>query len=116
MMEEKEFNINDVMAKVKELRIGFTSERDFQFIMGVAIRKLYKNANVVMEYKYPKKALINNKERQFVDIMVIINDNWYPIELKYNYKKCDIHITEELKYELEFHLAGQILEKNMVKT
>ena len=45
------------MNKVNELRSRFTSERDFQFIMEVAIKDLYKIDDVIMEYQYPKKVL-----------------------------------------------------------
>ena len=103
-MSEEEFNIKRVMKTIKEdLRKGFTSELDFQFIIGATIRDIYKNATVIMEYKYPKGTLCENKERQYVDIMAVINGKWYPIELKYKYKECNINITKELEYKLENH-------------
>lgn len=99
MRKENEFNIEDVMAKVKELRNGglFTSERDFQFILGVAIRELYKTAIVVMEYYNPSS---NENKRQYIDILVIMNNKYYPIELKYKHKKNNIKITDNLDYKL----------------
>ena len=47
--------------------------------------------------------LCENKERQYVDIMVILNDKWYPIELKYNCKECDIKIAKGIEYLLKNH-------------
>ena len=98
-MNEKDFSIEEVMSKVQELRSGFISECDFQFIMGVAIRDLYKIDDIVMEYKYPDEAIKNN-ERQYIDILVIMNNKYYPIELKYKHKCNNIEITKNLNYDL----------------
>ncbi len=101
MSKKSEFNIKNVMEEVEEnsLRYGFISECDFQFIIGVAIMKLYKDATVVMEYKYPEEALLKKDEN--IDILVIMNNKYYPIELKYKHKGCEnLKITNDLDYEL----------------
>ena len=97
-----EFIIENVMKEVKLLRKGFTSECDLQFITGVAIKNVYPDAKVLMEYSYPPQALLTgDKNRQYIDILVIINNKYYPIELKYKHKSCqNILIFENLKYNL----------------
>ena len=103
MCNENEFNIEKVITTAKELKNGFffTSERDFQFMVGVAIKTLYKNATVIMEYRYPGGALIETNERQYIDILVIMDDKYYPIELKYKHKGVNVEIAKDLDYELK---------------
>ncbi len=103
MSQKSEFDIENVMKEVKEnsLRYGFVSECDFQFIIGVAIMKLYKDATVVMEYEYPRDTLLKEGERQYIDILVIMNNKYYPIELKYKHKGCEkLQITNDLYCKL----------------
>ncbi len=112
MTNDYHFNIVNVMDEVARLRKGFTLESDFQFILGCAIKNLYKeHAEIIMEYKYPKEALINN-QRQNIDILVIINNKCYPIELKYNYKyenyeTIGMSLTNHIKYKLDKNSKGQ---------
>lgn len=102
MNKNLEFDIKEVMDEVKKnsKRNGFTSEFDLQFFIGVAIKKLYKeDVTIVMEYRYPNPTE-NEEVRQYLDILVIMNDKYYPIELKYKHKGDNIEITEKLKYDL----------------
>lgn len=95
MSKKTEFNIKDIINKMN--RYNFISEYDLQFIMGVAIKKLYKNATVAMEYCYSTQ----NNNRQYIDIFVIMDNKYYPIELKYKHKGCNnLKITDNLDYNL----------------
>lgn len=100
MTQNKIFDIEEVMKKVESLRNGFTVEHDFQFIMGVAIREIYPNANVIMEYKYPEIEDATKQKRQYIDILVIMDNKYYPIELKYKHKGEVLCISENIKTEL----------------
>lgn len=113
-----DFNINKVMDKVKEMRNGFTLESDFQFVVGRAILDLY-NVDVIMEYN-PNQENIDieneskednegnkDKKREYIDIMVIGNDQFIPIELKYKHSQCKVKIKEEEKDTGYYKLTNQ---------
>lgn len=108
---DKEFNIKSVMEEVQKIRTGFTLEGDFQFTLGLAIYKKYKNkVNVIMEYKYPEEALLQKNAKQYIDILVIMNNKWYPIELKYKHSKCDVVFFSDS--ESIYALENQSCRKN----
>lgn len=106
-MDKEKFDIEAIMNEVKILReCFFTSERDLQFVVGLAIMKKYKkDATVVMEYNPDNKSnqqpfKVKDNHRQYIDILVIMDNKYYPIELKYKHKKQIIKITENLEYVL----------------
>lgn len=113
-----DFNINKVMDNVKEMRNGFTLESDFQFVIGSAILDLYK-VDVIMEYNPDQDNIdIENeskednegnkdKKREYIDIMVIGNDQFIPIELKYKHSQCKVKIKEEKENTGYYKLANQ---------
>ena len=66
------------------------SEADFQLEIAMCIKERYKNAKVLLEYT-PKF-----KPDMHIDILVLLNGEWIPIELKYVTKKLSIEIQENL--------------------
>ncbi len=103
-MYTKEFDIRKVMTNLSKLRQGFTLEGDFQFMLGYVIKKMYRHAQVIMEYNYPSGTLLKEEKdtRQSIDVLVIFNKNCYPIELKYNYdyKRGIIKLDKDIDYKI----------------
>ena len=69
------------MQKLKEKRTIFVSEADFQLELAWIIKDEYPNAKVRLEYS-PAFDL-----SMHIDILVIIDRKWIPIELKYKTKR-----------------------------
>ena len=81
---KSEFNLNLVIENLKKVKKVFTSEAEFQLEMAVIIRKLYPNAKVLLEYN----PIFDTK--RYIDILVILENKYYPIELKYKTKECSL--------------------------
>ena len=75
-------DIKSIMKKLGTKRCLFTSEADFQLELAWIIKDEYPNAKVRLEY-CPSFNL-----DMHIDILVIIENNWIPIELKYKTKGC----------------------------
>lgn len=108
----KKFNIKEVMDKVSEIRDGFALEVDFQFVFGLAIRDLYGDeATIIMGYKYPDDALLEEDTiRQYIDVLVIMNKKWYPVELKFKHSKCKVSLFSDFK--IMYELSNQSCRTN----
>ncbi len=113
----KEFNINDVIEKLKKKGKVFVSEKDFQLELAWTIKELYKNdVSVKLEYR-PKDVIIEytdkNKRKRttsmYIDILVIQNNKWYPIELKYKTNKI-INNIEHIDYYIDSNDKDEIIE------
>lgn len=76
------FDIKLVIDKLRNKRKIFVSERDLQLEMALTIKKLYPNAKIRFEY-CPSFDL-----NMHIDILVIIDSKWYPVELKYKTRGC----------------------------
>lgn len=74
------FNIKGVIDILKKRKI-FTSEADLQLELAGTIKDEYKDANVRLEY------CPDFNSKMHIDILVIIDGKWIPIELKYKTKK-----------------------------
>lgn len=105
-----------ILEELKEKRPVFCSEADFQFELAGTIRdylkeKNYKNVQVLLEYYQLYESI---SHPIYIDILIIIDGYWYPIELKYKTKgNSNKNIT--LKYSdagyefgLKNHLAQNI--------
>ena len=92
----KQFNIELIISKLKEKRKIFVSEADFQLEMAWVIKEEYPNSKVRLEY-CPSFDL-----NMHIDILVIIDSKWIPIELKYKTKGCKKYIDNEI-----FNLKNQ---------
>ena len=90
-----------IIKKLSEKRKIFVSEADFQLEFAWIIKELYPNAIVRLEYS---PAFDTNMH---IDILVIIDNMWIPIELKYKTKGCRKIIDGEL-YDLKNHSAKDV--------
>ncbi len=94
-------DIELVISKLKEKRKLFVSEADLQLELAWIIKDEYPDAKVRLEY-CPSFDL-----NMHIDILVIINDKWIPIELKYKTKNCYKVIDDEI-YNLKTHGAKDV--------
>ena len=86
----KEFDIELVISKLKNKRKVFVSEADFQLEMAWIIKQEYPNAKVRLEY------CPTFDFNMHIDILVVIDNQWIPIELKYKTKGCQKEIDNEI--------------------
>ena len=96
-----EIDIYSVMDHLKNRRKVFCSEADFQFEMALVIKELYPSFKIRMEYR-PR---FDRKMR--IDILLVSDTGWIPIELKYKTKQCEIEVNNET-YMLSNHSAKDI--------
>lgn len=94
-------NIELVMEKLRERRKIFVSEADFQLEMAWIIKEQYPNAKVRLEY------CPTFDFNMHIDILVIIDNKWIPIELKYKTKGCMKNIDDEI-FNLKNHGAKDV--------
>ena len=97
----KEFNIELIISKLKEKRKIFVSEADFQLEIAWIIKELYPTAKVRMEY------CPSFDFNMHIDILVVIDNEWIPIELKYKTKGCSKIIDDEI-FNLKNHGAKDV--------
>lgn len=77
----KEFSIEYIISKLKAQKKEFKDEREFQLAMATLIKEIYQNeVTVCIEFCPIFDFSIK------IDILVIMNNRWYPIELKYRKK------------------------------
>ena len=100
-MDDKSLNIPFLLEKLSEKRPVFHSEADFQLELGWLIKEYYPHATVRMEYCPAFDTGMH------IDILVIINKKWIPIELKYKTKACEITVDGEL-FHLKNHAAKNL--------
>lgn len=106
--------LDKAIEKLKENNKIFVSEKDFQVELAYAIKMLakeeeYEKFDLKLEYcpykfkiRYRGKKNKNNQDIEkamHIDILIIYNSKWYPIELKYK--------TEELDNEKDVFLKKQ---------
>lgn len=94
-------DINEIINNLKKRRSIFTSEADFQLEMAWTIKGMYPNAHVRMEF-CPEFA-----PSMHIDILVVIDGVWIPIELKYKTKRCTKIVNGE-KFFLKEHGAKDV--------
>lgn len=87
-------DIKALITKLCQNRKAFFSEADFQFSLATTIKEKYKDADVLLEY-HP-----DFDKDMHIDILVIKDGKWIPIELKYKTKECEIQISDH-KYRLK---------------
>ena len=95
----------DLKKQIIELsksRKIFHSEADFQFALAWQIQKAYPSAEVRLEY-----CPSGTEKVMHIDILVIIDGNWFPIELKYKTLKCS-KIWNDEKFNLKSHGAQDL--------
>lgn len=78
--------IKNSFEKLKNIRF-FVSEADFQCSLGLELSKSFKNdknTKVILEFPINQNGRII-----YIDIMIVKDKSFYPIELKYKTKKID---------------------------
>ena len=96
-----DFDIKLIIDNLKNKRKIFVSERDLQLEMALTIKKLYPNAKIRLEY-CPSFDL-----NMHIDILVIIDSKWYPVELKYKTRGCKKIVDNEI-FNLKNHGAKDV--------
>lgn len=91
-------DISLVLEKLKSRRAVFNSEADFQLEFGWLLKELYPDYFIRMEY-CPKA-----NRNMHIDILVITDNGWIPIELKYKTKSCILNVNDE-EFVLKNHSA-----------
>lgn len=87
-------NIDLIMDTLRERKKIFRDENDFRQELDDTIRDMYSNAaRVKIEYPAP----FNTKKG--IDIVVIMDNKYYPIELKYETKSFK-GIVDNIEYDL----------------
>lgn len=77
-------DIHKVIASLQSKRPLFHSEADFQLALAWEIQSYYPEAEIRLEYNFPKVL-----GSLYVDIWVKLHDTFIPLELKYNLNlKC----------------------------
>lgn len=90
-----------IVDRLKNRRKIFVSEADFQLELAWTIKENYPNAKIRLEY-CPSFDL-----NMHIDILVIMNNKWYPIELKYKTKGCKKIVDNEI-FNLKNHNAKDV--------
>lgn len=95
------FNIYSIIEKLSKKRTIFYSEADFQLELAWLIKDEYKNAKVRLEY------CPSFDTSMHIDILIIIDNEWIPIELKYKTKGCT-KIVDDETFNLKNHGAKDV--------
>jgi len=96
-----EFNINRVIGKLSERRKIFVSEADFQLELAWTIKEEYPEAKIRLEY-CPQFNM-----KMHIDILVVLDGKWIPIELKYKTRDCAKMVDGEA-FILKEHSAKDV--------
>ncbi len=73
--------IKNILQTLSENRYLFWSEADFQFAFAWELKRMYEDAEIRLEKRYP-----GDDANKYVDILVTLDKKTYPIELKYKTK------------------------------
>ena len=84
------FDIHDILHQLSIKRPIFHSEADFHFSLAWLIKKKYPECEIRLEFAPEFNPSLH------LDILVILDGKWIPIELKYTTKKCIKTINDEV--------------------
>ncbi len=90
------------IKKLSDKRKVFSSEADLQLELAMIIQSEYPKAKIRCEY------VPNFDAKKHVDILVIIDNKWFPIELKYKTRDAVVEDYDGEKYSLKYHGAKDI--------
>ena len=94
-------DMEKIIEKLQGKRQIFCSEADFQLEMAWVIKEMYRDAEVRLEY------VPTFDDKMHIDILVFINNEWIPIELKYKTKNSKKEkMTDQITQEV-FNLKNQ---------
>ncbi len=94
-------DIEQAIETLKAKRKCFVSEADFQLELAWILKDMYPSALVRCEY------VPEFDYTMHIDILVILDGKWIPIELKYKTKGSELNVDGE-KYVLKNHGAKDI--------
>ena len=83
-------DVDKIMYQLSRWRPIFHSEADFQFSLALLIKEQYPNCDIRLEF------VPEFNPHLHLDILVIFEGKWIPIELKYTTKKCIKTINDEV--------------------
>ena len=83
-------DIHEIIRQLSIWRPIFHSEADFQFSLAWMIKEQYPNCDIRLEF------VPDFNTNLHLDILVILDGKWIPIELKYTTKKCIKTINGEV--------------------
>lgn len=101
METEVYFDIEKAINTLKERRHAFVSEADFQLEFAWVIKELYPDFKVRLEYTPEFKSSMH------IDILLITEKGWIPIELKYKTKGGTVKDGDD-EYILANHGAKDV--------
>lgn len=102
-------DIDKILNNLSISRKIFSSEADFQFALAWEIQKEYPDVEIRMEY-----CPYEIDKNMHIDILVIKDGLWIPIELKYKTKGGEIEVSDE-KYYLKNHGAQDLGRYDFLK-
>lgn len=82
-------DVHEIMRQLSQWRPIFHSEADFQFSLAWIIKEKYPDCEIRLEF------VPEFNPNLHLDILVILDGKWIPIELKYTTKKCIKNIKNE---------------------
>ena len=94
-------NINTAITELQKKRKVFCSEADFQLELAWILKEQNPNYHVRLEY------VPSFNKKMHIDIVLLNDNEFIPIELKYKTKYCDIDIENE-HYSLANHGAQDV--------
>lgn len=83
-------DIHKVISHLSQWRPIFYSEADFQFSLAWLIKTMYQNCDIRLEF------IPEFNPNLHLDILVILDGKWIPIELKYTTKAYNVRIGDEV--------------------
>lgn len=98
---DNSFDIDLVLEVLKRRHKIFRNEDDLKVKLYDVIRDIYRNVRIETEYSAPFST------RKDIDIVVIINNEYYPIELKYKNSSFK-GIVDNIEYDLPADYAQNI--------
>ncbi|MDD4624383.1 MAG: hypothetical protein PHX40_03330 [Bacilli bacterium] len=102
-------DIDKILNNLSISRKILSSEADFQFALAWEIQKEYPDVEIRMEY-----CPYEIDKNMHIDILVIKDGLWIPIELKYKTKGGEIEVSDE-KYYLKNHGAQDLGRYDFLK-
>lgn len=100
------FDIKEILKKLFKERPIFHSEADFQFALAWKIKELNPESKIRLEMRSD-----NFDRKEYLDILVELDNKKYPIELKYKTKKLDYEWNDKDDKE-KFNLSNQGAQDN----
>ncbi len=100
--------ITAILETLRTKRVVFHSEADFQFALAWEIQLRYPSATVRLEYPPP------DDPTKYIDVLIRLGDDVYPIELKYKTKLFSAVVGGE-PYFLKNHGAQDVGKYDFVK-